>query len=264
MSAALVAAVFCASVLGSLHCAGMCGAFVAFAVGLDAKADARSRARLQAAYNGGRLLTYLALGALAGAAGRAFDLAGSLAGVQRAALAVAGASMIVFGAASVLRLQGVPVPKAPVPPAMQRLASSVLGLASRRTPIARAATTGLATTLLPCGWLYAFVITSAGTGSALAGSAVMAVFWAGTLPALVAVGSGVQALASRAGALGRHVPTVTALAVVAIGAANLLAPGRLRAAGADYGAPPAPSQLVDVASHLTPSESPCCDERSPR
>ena len=42
---ALIAAVFTASLLGSLHCAGMCGAFVAFAVGLDGPARPRWRRR---------------------------------------------------------------------------------------------------------------------------------------------------------------------------------------------------------------------------
>lgn len=261
MSLALAAAVFTASLLGSLHCAGMCGAFVAFAVGLDGKTPRVPRSTLQAAYHAGRLATYLTLGAAAGAAGSVFDIAGSLVGVQRAALAMAGACMVVFGLIAVLRIHGVTIPAAPAPAWLRRFASAALSAASTQSPLARAGLTGLLTTLLPCGWLYAFVITSAGTGSAVAGAGMMGVFWIGTLPALIAVGSGVQALASRLGALGRHVPTVTAAAVIVIGMLNLVAPGRLRASSADYGPPPPPSQIVDVARHLTPAESSCCDDR---
>lgn len=59
-----------------------------------------------------------------------------------------------------------------------------------RPPVVRAAATGLFTTLLPCGWLYAFVVTAAGTGSGtpLHGAALMAVFWLGTLPMMLTVG----------------------------------------------------------------------------
>jgi hypothetical protein len=42
----------------------------------------------------------------------------------------------------------------------------------------------------------------------------MAAFWLGTVPILAALGVGVQTLA---GALGRRVPLVTALAIVALG-----------------------------------------------
>ena len=42
----------------------------------------------------------------------------------------------------------------------------------------------------------------------------MAVFWAGTLPVLVAVGVGVQKIA---GALGKYVPLVASIAIVAVG-----------------------------------------------
>lgn len=58
----------------------------------------------------------------------------------------------------------------------------------------RAWLTGLVTTLLPCGWLYVFVATAGGAGSVRGGMLVMAAFWLGTVPALVAVGLGAQRL----------------------------------------------------------------------
>jgi len=60
----LILAIFAASVLGSLHCAGMCGAFVAIAV--QDRGNWRRHASLQAAYHGGRLASYLSLGIAAG------------------------------------------------------------------------------------------------------------------------------------------------------------------------------------------------------
>ena len=60
----LVVTVFTMSVLGSLHCAGMCGGLMFFALGSDQSDDEdgttrkHSKIRLQFAYHGGRLVTY--------------------------------------------------------------------------------------------------------------------------------------------------------------------------------------------------------------
>ena len=43
---------------------------------------------------------------------------------------------------------------------------------------------GLATVLLPCGWLYSFIVSALAARSAFAGALVMTVFWASSLPAL--------------------------------------------------------------------------------
>ncbi len=60
---------------------------------------------------------------------------------------------------------------------------------------------GLATALLPCGWLYSFVLVAAATGHPVWGMCSMAVFWLGTVPALT-VG---QWFWTRGG---RHMPPV--------------------------------------------------------
>lgn len=83
----------------------------------------------------------------------------------------------------------------------------------------RAASIGLLTTLLPCGWLYAFVVTAAGTADPVMGGVTMAVFWVGTLPMLIAVGT----LARRAtGALGSKLPAITAGAVIVVGVVTVI------------------------------------------
>lgn len=259
---ALVVAVFTASIMGSLHCAGMCGAFVAFAVGIDGTSGGPSRARLQAAYHTGRLLVYTTLGAVAGSLGRAFDLAGEAVGVQRAAVALAGAAMVVFGTLAILRLNGVRLPSAPVPGFLRSAATTSLRFAVERPPLLRAALTGLFTTLLPCGWLYAFVITAGGSGDAARGALVMAVFWVGTLPALIALGGGVQALAARLGSFGRRVPVITAAMIVCVGLFNVFDRGRsVGLAGAEVIAGDASIQRIHS---LNSQEMPCCDERARR
>ena len=44
--------------------------------------------------------------------------------------------------------------------------------------------TGLASALLPCGWLHSFILGALATESALLGAGFMFCFWLGTLPAL--------------------------------------------------------------------------------
>lgn len=211
---ALVVAVFVASLLGSLHCAGMCGGFLAFAVGGGGPGPTVSRARLQAAYHLGRLSTYTALGVGAGALGAALDLGAAAVGVQRLAGVVAGVTMVVFGVVAILRIVGVPIAKAPVPGFLKTAVARGHRLAFGLSAVHRALAVGMLTTLLPCGWLYAFAVTAAGTASPLWGGVTMAVFWLGTLPVMVALGSGVQAMT---GALGRRLPLVTCVGLVAVG-----------------------------------------------
>jgi hypothetical protein len=87
-------------------------------------------------------------------------------------------------------------------------------LVSDKPPLVRAGVVGLLSGFLPCGWLWAFVVTAAGTGSALKGAAVLAAFWAGTVPALVAVGLGLQLVSAP---LRQRVPVITAILLMALG-----------------------------------------------
>lgn len=247
----LFAAVFVASLLGSMHCAGMCGAFLAFAVG-----NGESRTAPNAAYNGGRLVTYTILGAIAGGVGAAVDLGGSAAGVQRAAAALAGAMMIGFGLVAVLRVIGVQVPRVPLPGFLRTAVTAGHRRVMNWKPLSRAAAIGLLTTLLPCGWLYAFAVTAAGTASPWAGAATMAAFWVGTLPMMISLGVGVQALA---GPLRRRLPLITSLVLVGVGLSTLF--GRLHVPSFAGSQPPASlEQLTSHVRSLNSSESPCCHE----
>lgn len=221
---ALFGAVLTASLLGSLHCAGMCGAFVAFAVAGDhPEGRPAPRWALASAYNLGRLLTYTLLGAIAGLVGSAVDLGGGAVGVRNAAAVAAGAIMIGFGLVTALRLWGVKIARFPLPPGLGTLVARGHRVACNLTPVRRAVAIGLLTTLLPCGWLYAFAVTAAGTASPFLGAATMAVFWLGTLPMMAALGVGIQSLA---GPLRQKVPIATALLLVVVGMYTIV--GRLR------------------------------------
>lgn len=228
---ALLGSVFVASVLGSLHCVGMCGPIAALASAPTDRVrlpvlEPRRRGVLSAfAYGGGRLLGYVALGMAAGAAGMAFDLSGTDSGSGKLASTVAGSAMIVLG--------GLGLARAVVRSRGSGRATKLLGAVVRRLPTrARPLWLGLATPMLPCGWLHAFTLMAAGTASVWSGAAVMVSFWLGTVPAMTLLGVGVHHLSFRWRA---RLPLLMSLMVLAVGVHMLATRG--------LGAPsPAPAQ----------------------
>jgi len=213
VNAALVGSVLVASLAGSLHCAGMCGGFVAFYSGAG-RATGGRRFATHVAYNGGRLTTYLVLGALAGSLGAAVDLAGRMAGATRMAALVAGLLMVGWGVYALLQSLGVRLPRLPLPSWIGRMTSRTYAKLRDRPPLFRALLLGLTSTLLPCGWLYAYALLAAGTASPWLGMLVMAAFWAGTVPVMLGLGLSVQAFAAP---LRRRLPAVTAAMLILVG-----------------------------------------------
>jgi len=218
---ALAGSVFVAGLLGSAHCAGMCGSFACLASGGDASSGPQAL-RSSAGYNLGRLASYATLGAIAGAAGAGLDRAGGIAGLTRPAAIVAGLLLILWGTASLLAALGVRVPVLDIPPALATRIARGVRAVQERPPLVRSLAVGALSAALPCGWLYAFVATSAAAGSAIGGATVMAAFWAGTVPMMVAVGMGAQKLL---GPLRRRLPVLTASMLVILGV--LTVSGRL-------------------------------------
>jgi sulfite exporter TauE/SafE len=244
---ALIAAIFLASLLGSLHCAGMCGAFIAVATN-DA-GNLRRHAALQLAYHGGRLMSYLALGLAAGAAGRLLNLGGALTGLRSLAAILAGATVITFAILMLLRQSGLKISATAAPAFLTRMSRPVYRAAMNRPPLVRAAIIGLSTTLLPCGWLYAFAVTAAGTASPLRGAGTMLIFWAGTLPALIAVGAGIRTFL---GPLQRRLPVATAVALLLAGLYTIAGRTRLDPIALSVTLSAHPSSIPQ------PGTAPCC------
>jgi sulfite exporter TauE/SafE len=215
----LLFAVLGASFLGSVHCAAMCGGFVCLYSGGGSTRAAHatsSRARRAAphtAYNAGRLVSYLSLGALAGLMGRGVNGLGRVAGYERLAAVAAGALMVVWGGSTLLAALGVRM-SGGAPRSLQAALTSLLVRFRNQSPTARGVATGLLTTLLPCGWLYVFVATAGGTGRMPDAIAVMFFFWLGTLPMMATVGLGAQRMF---GTFQRRLPLVAAGAAVALG-----------------------------------------------
>jgi sulfite exporter TauE/SafE len=244
-----------ASLLGSAHCAAMCGGFVCFYTGTAHPGNDGAALRAHAAYHAGRFASYLLLGALAGAIGAGVAELGALAGVGRAAAIVAGALMVLWGAATLAAQRGVQLASVRAPDGWQRALGRVLHAVRGQPMWRRALLTGLLTTLLPCGWLYVFVATAGGTGAVTSGMLVMAFFWLGTVPALLAVGLGAQRLF---GPFRRRLPMLGAATVMVMGL--LAMSGRLGlVAGGDahgaHAAHQAQTPLDEFSAQLPPMDS---------
>jgi len=218
----LLLSILGASLLGSVHCAAMCGGFVCMYSGTGPARH--TGVAPHAAYNVGRLVSYLLLGALAGSVGHGVDRIGGVAGIGRLAAMVAGALMVVWGGSTLLTALGVRMRARLAPRALQTRLTSLLVRFRNESPTVRGAATGLLTTLLPCGWLYVFVATAGGTGRVLDAMVIMFVFWLGTLPMMVTIGLGAQRMF---GAFQRRLPLAAAGAAVVLGLLSMT--GRMTA-----------------------------------
>jgi sulfite exporter TauE/SafE len=211
MNATFWLGVLTASLLGSLHCAAMCGGLLpVYAV----DADGSRRGSRHLAYNLGRGTSYLLLGAWAGGVGSLIDRSTSWLAWQRPAAWLAGAAMALIGIKALLDAVGY-APQRGQPPSWMARRSAATIRALRGLPgTPRAIAVGVVSVLLPCGWLWSFVIAAAGTGRVGAGVMTMLAFWLGTLPMMFSLGA-VFSLASRP--LLRRAPILTALMMIALG-----------------------------------------------
>ena len=225
--------VLVASLLGSLHCVGMCGPFTGLVMPRRGPHKRKPWLPLLA-YQLGRLASYLVLGALAGGVGMALDSGGSLLGFQRAATVLAGVTMIALGTVSLIRAVWRPATTSPrssswIARVLQRPAVA----AGRLGPVPRGAVLGAVTGLMPCGWLWAFVVAAAGTASPVHGGLTMIAFWLGTVPALTAVGLLAHRFAAR---LRSKAPVIIALLVIALGVYAVAFRAQVSPAPATHGA----------------------------
>lgn len=191
---------FMVGLLGSVHCAGMCGGIVgAFSLasapmrGAPVLVAARRPAvglepALRAlAYNTGRIGSYVAAGALAGGlAGGLRTMAGA-APLQAAGYWLANLMLVALG----LYLMDVWRGLAHVEAAgrfiwrrIQPLTKQLLPLDSPLKMLALGSLWGW----LPCGMVYSVLLTAMFSGSAVSGASVMLAFGLGTLPMLLAMG----------------------------------------------------------------------------
>jgi len=209
------AAIFVTSLLGSMHCVGMCGPMALWAsgVGQSPSSPFEVMARLTT-YHLGRLFTFAIVGAVAGLLGGLITAGGDWLGWQQSAARLAGSAMVGLGVWKALNwwqpLQAAALPmtaselSARRLPWVARLSQGISRrLAKLRPSIMRlpgglrAFAIGVVTTWLPCGWLYLFALVAAATAAVGPALVVMLVFWIGTLPALTALVAGAVGVSPR-------------------------------------------------------------------
>jgi len=127
-------------------------------------------------YTAGRVVTYGLLGTLAGLAGGAVELAGSILGLQRAASVVAGLFLVIQ---AVVALAGAGTGAGAG--AGGKLFGRVTAAIGRRIP-GHPFGLGLFLGLLPCGLLYSAVIAAMARGGPLQGAVALLLFGLGTAP----------------------------------------------------------------------------------
>ena len=165
---------FLLGLLGSLHCAGMCGplALALPASGLGRLTFLSSRV----AYNLGRMTTYGVLGLAAGIVGQAF----AMAGLQRWASAAAGIVIVVGLLASPYGL------RIPFVPGVSSLKSGLARLLRQRA-VPAFYLLGILNGLLPCGLVYVACAGAIAAGGACSGVGYMLAFGSGTVPLMLCI-----------------------------------------------------------------------------
>ena len=216
-----------AGFLGSLHCIGMCGtasasialaarpyeqnfdvgsglmagsvASVAYATSTIYRTPAHAAMAVSAtvlAFNSGRVASYAVAGAIAGGAGgllgqswvvgASFD--------ARAAMFVFAHLMIVLTGLYVMGLPQLLAPLERAGGAFWTHLSRYSKLFLPMNTLPRAAMFGALWGWIPCGLVYAMLLTAIGAGGAAAGAMTMLAFGLGTLPAMMLTGLSIGSL----------------------------------------------------------------------
>jgi sulfite exporter TauE/SafE len=182
---------FVVGLLGSVHCAGMCGGIVgALSVRTGApliRNPARPAIANVLAYNLGRIASYMLAGLLAGGVGQGARALAPLPALQAGAYWLANLMLAALG----LYLMGAWRGLARLEQGGQLVWRHVQPLLRRVGPLdgpQRMLAAGALWGWLPCGMVYSVLVTAMLSGSALAGSLVMLAFGLGTLPMLLSLG----------------------------------------------------------------------------
>jgi len=165
--------------LGSVHCAGMCGGFV-FALA-QSSSHRWQFVQKQSMYYLGKTCTYALLGGIAGAFG--YALSALFSRFQLLFSLLLGLLLVLVG----LELLGLikrnnTSPLSKVWRSVSQQMTRLLGDRSSTGPFAL----GLINGVLPCGLVYAAIVLAAESASSLQGALIMTVFGLSTIPALLA------------------------------------------------------------------------------
>lgn len=183
----LLFAALTAGLMGGVHCGAMCGGIVGAVCNLQAGAPSGAkRWRYALAYNGGRIFSYTIAGALAGTLGQGTLWLRGGPAMQQALLFAAGLMLFVIA----LHVSGVTPVTRGIEAAGSVLWRHVQPYSRWFLPVnsmSRALGLGAVWGWLPCGMVYAVLLTAVATADPRMGALVMLTFGLGTLPNLLAI-----------------------------------------------------------------------------
>jgi len=188
---------FGASLLGSVHCVGMCGPYVAMCTGqfIPRGATPAVRCVLRLLFILGRIATYCFIGLTAGAFGQIVLALAARWGLTSLVAIAAGAAAVLFGV-SLMGFIKDPARLAAYAGIARLLQAGRTRLAGG-SPMVVPFSLGMLQGWLPCALVYAAASRAAVAGSAPMGALTMLIFGLGTLPAVFALTLVPQALLRR-------------------------------------------------------------------
>lgn len=166
---------FILGLLGSLHCAAMCGPLMLALPGRAAGVGRFIAGRL--IYQLGRVVTYGLLGVVAGLVGKSLFLAG----LQRWLSIALGVAVLVGFLISKKVALAAPVVR------LVTLLKTAMSAQLRRRDFRSLALLGMLNGLLPCGLVYVALAGAVARGSLWNAIVFMAVFGLGTMPMMLAI-----------------------------------------------------------------------------
>ncbi len=211
---------FIAGLVTSVHCVAMCGTMVV-TYGINANPTDSWFKRLlpHLAYQGAKVLSYMAVGLVLGGVGSLLNLGG----IRGWVTIVAGAFMIAIGFSMTTVGKSVRryLPQAPAfyvkaLGSLRRKAKS--DVADGKTSLSTPITFGLMTGLMPCAPLQAAQLAAAGAGSPAAGAIAMLGFALGTLPLMLVFGAVSSKLGER---FKKNMAVVGAIVILVLGGVML-------------------------------------------
>lgn len=196
-SSASYAMLFAAGLLSSFHCIGMCGGIALSQSGRGSfpRLGMHGSSIL---YNLGRVVSYTALGALAGLLGSALSLTPGMEGALQLG---AAAAMVIMG----LKISGIRLPS---------WLSFRLPSFGKMNTSGSPFIVGLLNGLMPCGALQTMQIFALGTGSPALGALSMLAFSIGTVPLMLGFGIISGSLSRKSG---RHIAHASGILVLLFG-----------------------------------------------
>ena len=175
---------FIMGLVGSVHCAGMCGPIaisLPYKAGMQTKEETFLKILL---YNLGRVVTYAFMGAVFGLVGKGFFTMG----IQKWLLILLAVVLIIVAVFSIdveSKLLEIPVINR-----FNNFLKSALTKALKKATVKTFFIIGILNGFLPCGLVYMAIAAAIATGSVVSSVLYMILFGLGTMPMMMALGYG--------------------------------------------------------------------------